>query len=78
MIPNPLFPSWAAEAGDVANAFLSGGWGWVGLGASDTHHHGAPFAFLIMLQMCLMAERSLCTERGAPAGIREACLCEPW
>lgn len=40
-------------------------------------HHHVPFAFLIMLQMCLMAEQFLCTERGAPAGIREACLCEP-
>ena len=39
-------------------------------------HHHAPFAFLITLQMCLMAEQSLCTERGAPAGIQEACLCE--
>lgn len=42
---------------------------------SGPHHH-APFAFLITLQMCLMAEQSLCTERGAPAGIQEACLCE--
>lgn len=43
----------------------AGGWGW------DRHntppscpHHPAPFAFLITLQMCLMAEQSLCTERG--------------
>lgn len=43
---------------------------------SSRHHHHAPFAFLITLQMCLMAEQSLCTERGAPVGIQEACLCE--
>lgn len=52
--------------------------GWVGdsaTSASCLQYH-APFAFLIMLQMCLMAEQSLCTERGAPAGIQEACLCE--
>lgn len=44
------------------------------LGGGFYHH--APFAFLIMLQMCLMAVQSLCTERGALEGIQEACLCE--
>lgn len=54
------------------------GWGWGGAltTAPSCPHHHAPFAFLITLQMCLMAEQSLCTERGAPAGIQEACLCE--
>lgn len=63
--PNPLFSSSASAGGHE---------GWVGgvsaTPASCLQYH-APFAFLIMLQMCLMAEQSLCTERGAPAGIQE-------
>lgn len=54
---------------------VSGG---TGGATADTYHQGAHFAFLIVLQMCLMAEQSLCFEQGAPAGILKARLCKLW
>lgn len=56
MIPDPLLLLEEHEEGFLSNPL-------------HHRHHRASFAFLLTLQMCLMAEQPLCAEQGVPAGI---------